>query len=266
MSKYWTIFKISFQQEFAYKLNFIMWRVRNVLQIFLIFFLWDAVFQDPGRVVFGYDRAKIITYIFGIMLVRALVFSARSVDVPGEISEGTLTNYLLKPIGYFKYWWTRDISSKALNLAFSIVEFTILFVIFKPTFFWQTDPVYLFLFLISLIGANYLIFVIRFITSFVTFWVPELAWGAQFLFMTIITFLSGEVFPLDILPTFLQKIFYLTPFPYFLFFPLQVYLGKMSILMVLQGLLIAGIWSAILTAVMKLAWFSGLKEYRAEGR
>ncbi|MEK7498114.1 MAG: ABC-2 family transporter protein [Patescibacteria group bacterium] len=267
MRKYFTVFKISFQQEFAYKLNFIMWRVRNVLQIFLIFFLWDAVFSRPDAIVFGYDKAKILTYIFGVMLVRALVFSARSVDVPGEISEGNLTNYILKPMGYFKYWFVRDLSSKALNFAFSIVEFAILFFLLKPPFFWQTSLLFLILFLLSLAIANYLVFVIRFIVSFITFWIPELAWGAQFLFMMIITeFLSGSVFPLDILPIALQKVFYMTPFPYLLFFPLQVYLGKLPLNVIFEGITISIIWSLVLTVFMKIVWAKGLIEYRAEGR
>ncbi len=64
LAKYISIFKISFAQEFAYRLNFIMWRVRNVMQILLLFFLWTTVFSDPARVVFGYDRAKMLTYVF----------------------------------------------------------------------------------------------------------------------------------------------------------------------------------------------------------
>ena len=49
MKKYWSIFKISFEQEFAYRLNFILWRVRNVFQILLTYFLWSTVFADPRR-------------------------------------------------------------------------------------------------------------------------------------------------------------------------------------------------------------------------
>ena len=132
MYKYWAIFRISFQQEFAYRLNFVMWRVRNVLQIFLIFFLWSTVFSDPSKNFFGYDRARILTYVFGILIVKSIVLSARGVLVANDIAGGGLTNYLLKPVGYFKYWLTRDSSSKALNLFFSVFEFSILYLVLKP--------------------------------------------------------------------------------------------------------------------------------------
>ncbi|MBI2103398.1 hypothetical protein HYT59_00170 [Candidatus Woesebacteria bacterium] len=77
MYKYLQVFKISFQQEFAYRLNFIMWRLRNVMQIFLVFFLWSTIFSDNQKEFFGYNRDKILTYVFGILILRALVLSAR---------------------------------------------------------------------------------------------------------------------------------------------------------------------------------------------
>ena len=119
----------------------------------MLFFLWSAVYTDPTRVVFGYDRDKILTYVFGILILRAIVLSARTVDVSGEIARGDLTNFLLKPINYFKYWFTRDISSKVLNLVFAAVETTLLFFILKPPFFLQTNLFLVAMFLISVILA-----------------------------------------------------------------------------------------------------------------
>jgi ABC-2 type transport system permease protein len=267
MKKYLSVFKISLQQEFAYRVNFIMWRVRNIMQIFLVFFLWDTVFSDSERVIFGYDRAKILTYVFGLLIIRAFVLSARAVDVAGEVSSGDLSNYLVKPVNYFKYWLTRDISSKVLNLGFATIEAVILYFVLKPPFFLQTNPIYFLGFLISLVLAVFIFFVLLFITSAVPLWMPELAWGAQFLMIVIVTeFLSGALFPLDILPTVLQNILNLTPFPYLIFFPLQIYLGKMSSLAIIKGLSISLFWAIMLWFSLKIIWAKGLKVYQAHGR
>lgn len=267
MKKYLSVFNISFQQEFVYRLNFIMWRVRNVIQVILVFFLWDSVFSNPDRVVFGYNRASILTYVFGILIVRAFVLSARAVDVAGEVSNGDLSNYLVKPIDYFKYWFTRDISSKALNLVFAVFETILLYLLLKPPFFLQTNPLYLLGFVISVILAMFIFFVILFITSAVPFWMPEVAWGAQFIVVMVVTeFLSGALFPIDILPRYLQNILYLLPFPYLIFFPLQVYLGKLGAMEIITGLLISLFWAVALWFLMKTVWSRGLKAYQAFGR
>lgn len=265
--KYWQIFKISFEQEFAYKLNFIMWRVRNVFQIIITFFLWSTIFSSSGTVIFGYDRTKILTYVFALMIVRAIVLSARAVDVSSDIAEGNLSNYLVKPVSYFRYWLTRDIASKALNFLFAAVEFTALFLILKPAFFLQNDPYVLIAFSISIIIASLIYFCILFIISAVPFWAPELGWGAQFLVVIVlIEFLSGSLFPIDVLPIGLQKIIMSSPFPYMIFFPVQVYLGKITGAAQIQGFVISFIWVVILYLFMKYIWNKGLKAYQAFGR
>ncbi len=267
MKKYFQIFKVSFEQEFSYKLNFIMWRVRNILQIVLTFFLWSSVFENPDTQVFGYNREKILTYVFGILILRAIVYSAKAFDVAVEISNGDISNFLLKPINYFKYWATRDVASKALNLGFSIVEIIILVLIFKPELFIQTNILVLFSVLSSIVFAAVIFFCLLFLSNISAFWMPENGWAAHFLFIVIITdFLSGGIFPLDIFPEAFQKFLYLTPFPYLLFYPLQVYLGKISGLEIVRGLITSFVWIGILLITIKYFWVKGLKRYSAEGR
>ena len=267
MRKYFSVFKVSFQEEFAYKVNFIMWRVRNILQIFLVFFLWDAVFANPNVSLFGYDRAKILTYVFGILIVRAFVFSARAIDVASDVSSGDISNLLLKPVNYFWYWLTRDLSSKALNMGFAVVEFAALFVLLRPPFFLQTNPVTFLAFVLSLLLAMFIFFELVFVTSAVPFWFPEVTWAGQFLLIVIISeFLSGAVFPLDILPFVIQRILYVLPFPYLIFFPIEVYLGKITGEGLLGGLAVSLFWVIVLYLVMRWLWNKGLKAYEAYGR
>lgn len=266
LKKYLAIFQISFQQEFMYRFNFIMWRFRNVFQIFLVFFLWDTVFSSPGRILFGYDRARILTYVFLTIFAKAFVFSARAVDVSGDVARGDLSNYLLRPISYFKYWLTRDISSKMLNLVFAVVEVTVLALILKPDLFFQLNFIYVFLTGISLIVAMLLFFCILFIVSAIPFWMPEASWGGNFILIIILEFLSGSLFPIDVLPGVLQNVLYLTPFPYLVFFPIQIYLGVLSLPVVLKGLLISSAWVGILYLTMKGIWKKGLLAYQAFGK
>lgn len=267
MKKYLSVFKISFQQEFVYRLNFIMWRMRNILQIFLVFFLWDAVFANSDRLIFGYDRAQVLTYVFGLLIIRAFVLSARAADVAGEISRGDLSNHLLKPFSYFKYYFARDLSSKSLNLIFAVFETMVLYLILKPPFFLQTNALNLILFLIAIIIAVLIFFILLFIVSSVPFWLPEAGWGMHFLVtVVIVDFLSGALFPLDILPVAIQNILNLTPFPYLIFFPLQVYLGKIAGFTLIRGLLISGFWVIALWLLMNAIWKRGLKAYQAHGR
>lgn len=267
MGKFLKVLSVSFQQEFTYRLNFIMWRVRNVMQILVFYFLWNSVFQDSGVNYFGYTKEKIIAYAFLLIFVRAVILSSRSIDVSGIISSGELSNYLLKPINFFKYWMTRDLSSKLLNIIFSFIEISVLFLILQPTLFIQSNILHIFFFVLALIIAAVIFFSISMLTSFVPFWIPEVGWGAQFLVIIIfIEFLSGAFFPLDVFPDVVQKILKLTPFPYLVFVPIKTYLGIEDVKTIIVNLTIGSIWAMSLMFLVKKVWQKGLKEYEAVGR
>lgn len=236
------------------------------MQIFLIFFLWDTIFSDPRRNVFGYSRAEILTYVFGLILIRSIVLSTRSIDVAGEIARGGLSNLLLKPLSYFNYWFTRDISSKALNFLFAVSETILLYLILHPNFFLQKNLVIFGLFLLSLFFAIILYFLLVFLFSLPTFWYPQQAWGFIFLLIILVDLLGGGIFPLDILPSGIQKVVYFTPFPYLLFVPIEIYLGKLGTFKSLGFLLISLAWVLVLIFANKRIWIVGIKSYSAEGR
>jgi ABC-2 type transport system permease protein len=267
MKKYLQVFKISFEQEFAYRLNFILWRFRNVIQILVFFFLWDAIFSTGSAQYFGYDKAKILTYAFALIVVRAIALSSRSIDMAGQIANGELTNLLLKPVSFFKFWLTRDFSSKILNIIFGFFEALILILILKPNIFLQTNPLYILTFIFSLLIAMFIYFNLTMITSFVTFWVPELSWGAQFLMIMIIAeFLSGSYFPLDVFPPIVFTILRFTPFPYLVFIPIKLYLGSFSTSLIIQSLIVGVMWSLVLWKVANYVWKKGLLVYEGIGR
>lgn len=265
LKKYLTIFKISWQNGFVYRLNFIVWRIRSIVLLLAIYFFWFAVYRFSKQIV-GYDENMMLTYVIGTSIMWSLVLGSRSVDVSAEIGTGGLSNYLIKPINYFSYWLTRDFADKILNLIFLIFELGIIFLILKPPLLVQTDPFYLLSFLIFSLLSVLIYFYLSLIISLTTFWYPEHnGWPARFLFMVIVQFFCGGLLPLDILPKMIFNFLRLLPSAYFIFFPLQIYLGRASIGRILVGFIIMIFWIFILRYLVKLLWQKGLKSYTAVG-
>lgn len=266
MNKYLAISKTTIEQEMAYRINFVMSRVRNLFGIILLYYLWSSVFASGTTQVFGYDREKILTYVFMVLIIKSFVFTSKAGDIAGEIAQGELNKYLVKPINFTYYYLAKDAGAKLLNTLFSVFEFALLFLLFKPPIVIQGDISTLFFFIISLLLAVLIYFNIVRLTSFITFSLPEYAWGAHFLISGVITtFLSGAVFPIDILPLALQKAIYLTPFPYLLFFPLEIYLGRLTMDFIIFGVAMSFFWLLILFFISQRVWRSGLKVYGAYG-
>lgn len=265
MKKYVTVFKLSWSNGLIYRLNFLLWRFRSIVVILTVYFLWDAIFAHGG-VIFGYTKAKILTYVFLTLALRSLILGQRSMDAAGEISDGRLSNYLVKPLNYHFYWFTRDLADKVLNLIFSVIEITALYFILRPPIYLQTNPVTLFFFLVACLLAIVLNFVLGSISSYFSFWTPGNAWGFWFLYLTFQDFLGGVVFPLDIFPKVIYNLAMLLPFPYLLFFPANIYLGKITGFDLVRGFGVVLVWILVAIVIFKRQWRLGLKSCQAEGR
>lgn len=263
MKKYYLVAKNTWDEMLTYRVNFSLWRIRMVVGLLISYFLWTSVMPERGT-LFGYSRDLMITYIVIAPVIFAIVFSSRTHEMAENINKGELSMFLTKPFGYFKYWFSRDLGDKAMNIAFCVVEFSLFVLIFKPALFLQFNPLYLLLFGISLLLAVVLHFFLGCLMSMVGFWSPEV-WAPRFIFYTLVSFLAGSLFPLDILPEPVFNILKLLPFTYLQYFPLKIYLGQLSLPEILQGFIVTILWIVITYGVLKLVWYRGLRIFTASG-
>jgi ABC-2 type transport system permease protein len=182
-----------------------------------------------------------------------------------EINEGKLTNYLLRPVSYFKGLAARDLSDKLLNFAFTIFEVAILLLILRPPLLFQTNGGFLILAAIGFTGATILYFIISLLLSLIGFWTAEV-WATRFIFLILLDFIAGNFFPIDILPQTLYQILLMTPFPYLFYFPVKLLLGGLENNQIVTGFIMLFFWLAVLSILLKWVWEKGLKVYSAEGR
>lgn len=232
----------------------------------MTFFLWKGIFVT-NQSVFGYSQPQMLTYVFMVLIVQSVVLSAPSADnIGAEIGSGDISNYLVKPVSYLRYWFTRDLSSKFLNLSFAICELGLLWLFLRPPIRLPSDWVSIAGFIIMAGMALCIYFFVNVATKFISFWTPENTWGLTFLTLVLIEILGGSIFPLDILPTPLQLLLQLTPFPYLIYYPISIWVGKIAGVEMIRILVQAFIWVIIMYFATKFIWRKGLVAYQSEGR
>lgn len=265
MKKYFSIFAADWQNQFVYRTNFLLWRVRNILRLLMTYFLWNSIFQT-GNVIFGYSRTEMMAYVFLVLIIQSFVLSAPSADnIGGEISSGDLSNFLVKPISYLKYWFTRDLSSKLLNLIFSLLEISLLWLILRPELYLSLNIIQVTAFIICCALAVCINYFLNLLARIVTFWAPEYTWGLSFLLIVFVEIFSGLIFPLDILPPVGKIVLQLTPFPYLVYYPISILIGKTTGFDLVRILIQSSLWLAIVFGLSRYFWHKGLKVYGSEG-
>ena len=263
MYKYYLVAKNTWDEILSYRVNFVLWRVRAFIGMLIGYFLWSSVMPSSGT-LFGYSKELMISYVLLAPLVFSIVFSTRTHEIAENINTGDLSYFLSKPFGYFRYWFSRDLGDKAMNVAFSLFEFSLFVLVVRPEIFIQGNLFYLFMFLVSLILAIILMFFIGCLMSMIGFWSPEV-WAPRFIFYTLVSFFAGSLFPLDILPKPVYEVIKFLPFTYLQYFPLKIYLGQLNFTEILQGFAVSLVWTGVAYVSMKGAWNKGLKIFTGAG-
>ena len=109
-------------------------------------------------------------------------------------------------------------------------------------------------FLVSTVLTALLQFFISYTMAMLAFWVLEVS-TFIFILFAFEYLASGHLFPLDILPPAWSRCSIFTPFPYQLYFPVSIYMGKTAGAELARGLLIQAGWvvAAYLRGALRLA-------------
>jgi ABC-2 type transport system permease protein len=264
MNKYLTLYTLSWQKQLEVRSDFYFERTRSLAVLISIYFLWSALLTHQNSLQ-GYSRDQLLTYVLVMTLLRAWVLGCVTDRIPSEIARGMISDVLLRPISHLWYWATQDAASKSLNLLSAVVEVTVFVLLVSAPFL--PPPTFLMgsLFALSTILAMIIYFQMSYMLGVLGFWTSE-SWGPRFCFEIILEFCAGAYFPIDLLPGIVQKILSFLPFPYLVFYPLSIYLGRLGFGEIGRVLAMQIFWIVILTFMTRGFWKIGLRKYAAEGR
>ncbi|MGB9883324.1 MAG: ABC transporter permease [Microgenomates group bacterium] len=262
MKKYWLITTTLLKEYFAYRLNFVLWRLRNFVSILIPIFLWQTVFFNNQAL-----KNHTVAYFLLLHLISGLIISTTTTDLAGQIQNGEIINLLLKPISVFKYYFFRDLGDKLINFFFAIIETGIIINIVKIPFFNYLNLTVqnIVLFLLFAIIGFFSYFFISLLLSFVGFVSPEV-WAPRFIFFTLLTILSGFFIPLDFLPKPLFNLLFFTPFPYFIYLPTKIITGNFNFINLKLALFGGIFWLFFSYFLVNFAWHKGLKSFSFWGK
>ncbi|MFH1840914.1 MAG: ABC-2 family transporter protein [Candidatus Shapirobacteria bacterium] len=263
MRKYVEVVRLTLEEYFTYRLNFLMWRFRNLVLMSTQVFFWAAILATRENFL-GYQKNQLLSYALLTGLMRGVVLSSRTADLAGMIRNGDINKLLSIPINLFACFFSRDVADKLLNIALALLEFVLVLKLLGITLIVPTFNQGL-VFGLSLVLAVSLFFLVSLFLSLLAFWTEDI-WAIRFVFgVVFLEFFSGAFFPLDVLPRWLQTVFNLTPFPSMIFVPLQIWLGKITGVQLIKPLVLSVFWLIAFWGIVKLMWHRGMKKYGAYG-
>jgi len=243
----------------AYRFNAFVFLFSELLSLVVVIYLWLSIYKQ-GNTIAGYSlRALIIYYIFAKFITLTIKSLDQARIIGDQIRHGELNGNLLKPINYL---FEKFFSSLG-QISFRIIIYIIiaLFVYLLGFDIFSSAPAFIY-FILSFILAIIINFLIYYIIGVSVFYFGYIV-GFNFIMMGIISFFSGNLIPLDILPSWLYGFARYLPFQYIDFIPISIATGRLPIENISRILFIGLIWAVILYIFSFFIYKIGVKKYEA---
>ncbi len=268
----WMILRIALEERLAYRGDFVLGTLMRFLPIITQIFLWWAIFQainpeDPNAArLSGYSFQDMVAYYLLTMVGRA--FSSMpglSSSIAVKIRDGEIKKFLVQPVDLISFLFWSRVAHKIAYYTVATFPFALVFFLCRSYFTqgWP-DPFTLSAFVASLFLSFAMGFYLEACIGLVGFWMLEVS-SLLFVYMLFQFFLSGHMFPLDILGEPFRTIVGLLPIKYLAYFPAAVFLGKVqgAQLAIDMGMLIA--WTIFFFVLSQIIYRRGLKRYSGYG-
>ena len=265
MKKYLHVLNIGIQNTLVYRVNFLFRSIFGLIPLMATISLWRAIYSSKEADVAGYTIAQMISYYLVVTIVDSLTaVTEDDWQIAGDIKDGAISQFLLKPIDYMTY---RLCLFGAGRLIYTAVAFlpVMFFIIYQRKYFVLPDSwATLGWFGVSMVLTGFLQFFTSYTMALLAFWVLEVS-TFIFILFAFEYIAGGHLFPLDILPPTIERILQFTPFPYQLFFPVSIYVGKTSGTELYRGLAIQLGWVLASFFIARWVWRRGIRKYSAVG-
>lgn len=277
LAAWWTILRISVEERLVYRGDFALGTLMRFLPIVTQIFLWAAIFSaientaehraatsEPARIA-GYRYEDFVAYYLLTMISRA--FSSMpglASGVARQIRDGEIKKYLIQPVDMIGFLLLGRIAHKLVYYGVALAPFALVFYLCRGFFPGWPAPEVMAAYVASLVMAFLLGFFMEAALGLVGFWFLEVS-SLLFVYMLFNFFLSGHMFPIDMLPSPLDTIVRLVPLQYLAYFPAAVFLGKIEGSDLAIGLASQAAWVAAFILLSRWLFNRGTKRYSAYG-
>lgn len=265
MQRYLAFISYKVRSTIQYRVEIVLWILLDYTPFLLLFFLFSSIFTSSNSVE-HFSFTSIVEYYFLGSIIQGLTGAHFESWRSDEIRLGKIDFLLTRPFSYLgEIAWTHVAGKLFYFTVFFPITVGMFFLIqrvFSVQLFTQISlsniPVFLALVLVAFVLQLYFGLLI----TILTFWF-EGAQGLQHFKWIVITLLSGAMFPIELLPSWLQTIISILPFKYVYAVPIRTLQGAMT-LSPLQILEVLGYGGAVIS-ITHMIVARGIRRYGSVG-
>jgi ABC-2 type transport system permease protein len=214
--KYSAISKIEFKQGFQYFFDFLLSAFFIVVILFVFSNLWRTIYGTKATID-GFSIGMMIWYLaFTEAVTMGMGWRSLFETVSDEVKNGTVSNYLTKPLSYVGWHMSKGFSK------FVITFVTVLFISSVLCLLLVGPISFSYFQIIPLIIITLMTFILSFFIgmslSLLAFWLEDVT-ALYWILQKGLFILGGMLIPLDVYPAAISKYLTYLPFAFIVYGP-----------------------------------------------
>lgn len=261
LRKWAAVFTIFFQDGIAYRASGIIWILTDLVTAVTMPLVWAHA--NKGGSIAGFSTSDFVLYYLCLLLLQSFITSHIMWELAMEIKEGNFTTALLRPISFFQYTFFRNLSWRIIRMSLFAPMFAVLLFLYRDLL----GGAHVYLgpeFWISLVLGHLVSFTFVIMMAMLALFVQE-AQAIFELYYVPMLFLSGQLFPIAVMPQWVRALVPFFPFYFTTGAPTEILIGRVSGSTAWHNIGIQLIWIAVSCSLYKIFWAKGLKQYAAVG-
>lgn len=262
MKKYFIVYKNAISTFLQFRLNLALLLLSHIVILSGFLFLWIAIYAS-GQTAGSYTLHGILTYYILLAILQSVIAEGAGMafEMSEEIKRGILTNYLLKPFSFILHELHKLLGKTTINAVFILPIVIALVWIFSGYTAMPSAGGWFAFAGMSAIGFLFY-FLLYFPAGLTALWIQE-GRGSVYALLIASNFLNGTIIPLDLFPSWAQRVLDALPFRYLIFLPIQTWLGRVEHWP--STLSVGALWLALLILLNILVWRRGVRRFEAVG-
>jgi ABC-2 type transport system permease protein len=256
LAPYLEFSRIGFVNILAFRLRYYTGILTYLINVAVYYFIWRAVYAQ-SRSIAGYDLAQMITYLAVGWIIRSFYWNTIDQEMAYEVLEGKIAMELIKPVSVPWMWFSRAIGESAFRLGMLTAPTALVLALIFPVR-GPRSPGHFALFIPAVLGSFFLMAAINFMIGTCAIRLKSILGLIRAKFW-LIELLSGLLIPMSFFPGSLARLLAWLPFEHIAYTPLEIYLGKLTLLQAAAALAREWAWVVALVTLAQLWWHRSLR-------
>jgi ABC-2 type transport system permease protein len=255
------LLRIYIADGLAYRAAGVIWVLTDVATAVTMPLVWLAANRNGP--IAGYSPSDLVLYYLSMLMLGSFITSHFMWEISAEIREGAFSSHIVRPVSYLRFILVRNLAWRMVRSLIFLPFFCLILAFYRGSV--DVSRIHLGWELWTAVALGHLVSVMFVLAMSMIALFTQEAQSIFELYYFPMLFLSGQLFPIALLPDWVRWLAVVFPFYYTTGVPTEIMVGRLSGSAAVQAMGVQLLWAGVSYLLFKALFAKGSRVYTGVG-